>query len=383
MLTIYRRHEKDCPHRPKGRNYRRCRCPIWVDGFLGDKEIRHSLKLHDWEKAQQKIREMESPPPEAPEPARVGIIHACAQYLRECRTLKLKPATLYKYRVLFHRLRAFANHRGLRFLEELDLEQLRAFRAGWPDHDLSALKNLERLRAFFHFCHESDWIESNPAGKLKNPKVTRRPTLPFSREQVVDIVNACAEYPDRSQVLRVRAFVLLLRYSGLRIRDVVTLRRDRIDKDGRLFLYTAKTGTPVNLPLPPLVINALDQIALPSSTTYFFWTGESKPKSAVGDWQRTLRRVFILAGLPDGHAHRFRDTFAVELLLAGVPIERVSALLGHQNVRVTQDHYAPWVSERQEQLEADVKRTWVADSDLQNLDFAKGTPKVHEFRRLN
>jgi integrase len=30
-----------------------------------------------------------------------------------------------------------------------------------------------------------------------------------------------------------------------------------------------------------------------------------------------------------GHAHRFRDTFAVELLLAGVPIDRVYVLLGH------------------------------------------------------
>jgi hypothetical protein len=59
-----------------------------------------------------------------------------------------------------------------------------------------------------------------------------------------------------------------------------------------------------------------------------------------------------------GHAHRFRDTFSVELLLAGVPIERVSILLGHQSVRITGKHYAPWVRARQEQLEADVRRTW-------------------------
>ena len=34
----------------------------------------------------------------------------------------------------------------------------------------------------------------------------------------------------------------------------------------------------------------------------------SKPKCAVGDWQRSLKRL-VLAGGPDGHAHRFRDTF--------------------------------------------------------------------------
>src|SRR5215472_4439433 len=95
-----------------------------------------------------------------------------------------------------------------------------------------------------------------------------------------------------------------------------------------------------------------------SRERYYFWTGLSKAKSAVGDWQRSLKHLVILAGVPDGHAHRFRDTFSVQLLLAGVPIERVSILLGHQSVRITEKHYAPWVGARQEQLEADVRRTW-------------------------
>jgi Phage integrase family len=78
----------------------------------------------------------------------------------------------------------------------------------------------------------------------------------------------------------------------------------------------------------------------------------------VRSWQTRLRRLFKLANTPDGHAHRFRDTFAVELLLAGVPIERVSILLGHQSVRTTEKHYAPSVRSRQEQLEVDLARAW-------------------------
>jgi integrase len=51
---------------------------------------------------------------------------------------------------------------------------------------------------------------------------------------------------------------------------------------------------------------------------------------------------------PDGekkrcHPHMFRDTFAVEMLLAGVPIDQVSLLLGHASVKITEKSYAPFV----------------------------------------
>src|ERR1700682_2699453 len=94
---------------------------------------------------------------------------------------------------------------------------------------------------------------------------------------------------------------------------------------------------------------------------YFFWSGRGKLESIVRSWQTRLRKLFKLANVPNGHAHRFRDTFAVELLLAGVPIERVSILLGHQSVRITEKHYAPWVRSRQEQLEADLANAWSRD----------------------
>jgi hypothetical protein len=71
-----------------------------------------------------------------------------------------------------------------------------------------------------------------------------------------------------------------------------------------------------------------------------------------------------------------RDTFAVELLLKGVPLERVSILLGHSSIKVTERHYSPWIRERQEQAEADVRRTWALDPIA--LLETKGTPEVHK-----
>jgi hypothetical protein len=98
-----------------------------------------------------------------------------------------------------------------------------------------------------------------------------------------------------------------------------------------------------------------------SSELYFFWTGKSTVRSAKGKWQRRLQRLFKLANVPKGHPHQFRDTFAVELLLAGVPLDRVSILLGHSSIRITERHYAPWTRSRQEQIEADLKAAWSND----------------------
>ena len=199
-------------------------------------------------------------------------------------------------------------------------------------------------------------MNSNPAAKLKPPKVTEAPTLPFGKDEMDRILEACDEYPDKRNPVRLRALVLLLRYSGLRFTDAAKLSRDRITKDN-LLLYTAKTGTPVNCPLPAVVIDAL--AAIPENGPYYFWTGRSASKGLAGStWWRPLHRLFALAKVPNGHAHRFRDTFAVELLLAGVPLDRVSVLLGHKSVRITERHYAPWVRSRQEQLEADVRKSW-------------------------
>jgi hypothetical protein len=43
------------------------------------------------------------------------------------------------------------------------------------------------------------------------------------------------------------------------------------------------------------------------------------------------------------------------------PIEQVAVALGRSNIKVTQDHYNPWVRDRKLQLEADLQRAWNRD----------------------
>jgi integrase/recombinase XerD len=106
----------------------------------------------------------------------------------------------------------------------------------------------------------------------------------------------------------------------------------------------------VHLPLPTIVLVALDALPVLSSD-YFFWSGNGLIKCSVADWQRSLRKLFSLAGIKEAHAHRFRDSFSVELLSRGVSIEIVPVLLGHSSIRIPEKHYAPWVKTRQDALE--------------------------------
>jgi integrase len=54
-------------------------------------------------------------------------------------------------------------------------------------------------------------------------------------------------------------------------------------------------------------------------------------------------------------------------------MDRVSVLLGHSSIKVTEKHYSPWVQSRQEQLKADVRRTWETP-----VPGTKGTADVQE-----
>jgi site-specific recombinase XerD len=59
-------------------------------------------------------------------------------------------------------------------------------------------------------------------------------------------------------------------------------------------------------------------------------------------------------------SHRLRDTFAVEMLQKGIPLEEVSKLLGHTSIKTTERSYAAWVQGRQDRLDSLVVGTWAA-----------------------
>jgi integrase/recombinase XerD len=354
MLHLRRRHLKTCTHRDS--SYLKCRCPLWVVGSLDGKFIRKSLDTRSVEKAEMLRRKIEQGDA-ALEAVRVA--DACDRWIADCIARQLKPQSIRKYREV---KRELVEIFGTIAVRAVSVDDVRKIREGWKYSGTTTAKRFELIRAFFTFCVASGWIEKNPAKAIKPGSVRATPTLPYSVTEWERILWALDTYgeihsqsPERVR-RQLKALVLLMRYSGLRISDAVSLKRDAIDSSGRLFLYQAKTGHPVQIPLPKEVLTSLD--ACDEGDSFYFWNGVSTLKSRLTEWQERLKKVFVIAGIPEGHGHRLRDTFAVELLQRGVAIQTVSILLGHHSIATTEKHYSPWVKSRQDALESAVKLTW-------------------------
>ena len=321
--------------------------------------------------------------------SQLEISIAVEHFLQEITRLNRAEATRAKYTLTLNRLVSWcaAQNMPVTLLSQLDVATLRRWIQTWPGAPTTRHNQHQRVITFFFFCMEQGWPTENPAKKIKKVTPEQDETMPFTREQFDALIEATHFYDSRDpkkagdtvNSRRARAYLKLLRWSGLRAGDAACLPKDKLRDDDSIFLYQrkvkGKTSAPVYGLLPHDVAEELRNVPATTYThaSYFFWSGRSKRKSEVSNWIKIFSKIVATAtekhpelfieadGQPKpAHLHMFRDTFAVEYLLAGMPLEEVSRLLGHSSVLITQKHYAPWVLERQQKLATSVRAAWSA-----------------------
>lgn len=272
----------------------------------------------------------------------ITLSDACEAYLADARARRLRDGTLLRYRLTLRQLCEYAASRGVSDIAEVDRALLRDWRQSWAGLPSTQSLRIQIVKAFFRFAVTEQWIEKTPAAGLRPPKQSSiPPTMPLALDEMQRLVGAAGE---RS---RERALILLMRYSGLAIRDATTLPRTALDGQ-ILSLRRAKSGELVLCELPARVATELAAVA--PGRRHYFWTGQSRPTTVTSYWRARLATVAERAGIENFHTHRLRDTFAVNLLIAGVAIKDVSTLLGHSSVLTTEKYYAPWDISRRDHL---------------------------------
>jgi len=355
-MIIWRRHTSDCPHRRKGRAHLKCSCPLWADGYTdGRRTFRQSLNTRDYARAVKRAAALDQPDA----PVFVPLTDAVKAFMDQC--ADLEESTRRKYRNVLEQLKAFCETQGEDTVTELTTELLDRYRASRKLRPITALKELQTLRQFFGFCRDRGWIKQNIARPIKGPRNIKPNEIePYTANEITRILAACDTFGRGAyERARARAMILLLRYTALRIGDVAMLARDRVTCDAenklwRIFLRTEKTGSPVFLPVPDVLKQALDAAPAPRGSAdeakHYFWNGATSKRAVKGIAERTLAAVFKASGVTDPGAHRFRHTLATELLGRGATFEDVADILGNSPA-VVRKHYAKWSPARQKRID--------------------------------
>jgi site-specific recombinase XerD len=202
----------------------------------------------------------------------------------------------------------------------------------------TAVKYIKNFNKIIKLCLANDWLDKNPFANYKS-KVKEVERVYLSEEEIQNIINKDFK---TERLSLVRDIFLFSCFTGLAYIDVKNLTKSHIsigiDGDKWIFTHRQKTETASKIPILPVTQMIIDKYA-------------NHPKSNNEDRllpiltnQKMNAYLKEIAGVCEIEKeltfHIARHTFATTITLTnGVPIESVSKMLGHKNLRTTQ-HYA-------------------------------------------
>jgi site-specific recombinase XerD len=208
----------------------------------------------------------------------------------------------------------------------------------------TTVKYIKNFKKIIQICLDNRWIKENPfvAYKGKMKEVDRG----FLTEEQVQTIYVKKFVSDR--LSQVRDIFVFCCFTGLAYIDVKQLTDDHIgigiDGSKWIFKNRQKTETASNIPLLPLAEEILAKYATHPKCLN---EGRLLPVLSNQKMNGYLKEIGDLCGIKiDLTFHVARHTFATSITLTnGVPIESVSKMLGHKNIKTTQ-HYAKIVDRK-------------------------------------
>jgi integrase len=267
---------------------------------------------------------------------------------------KLAESTANRYRHTVREFKAFLEERKITLLRDITkpfVESFKVWRAGrikcrnFSRGATSLALDAAILHRVFAIGVEYEIIEKNPVRMEGRPgDVPERGAQPFSAGQLQKLKESAG--PD--------LFVfLLLRWTGMRGSDIVGLTWADVHFDRReIERVTQKCRKPVIIPIHSELLFALEvefERRSPELHAQVLPPTRERGRMTRPRLYQRCKAMGRRAGIEDAHPHRFRDTFAVDMLARGATPYDVAKLLGDE-IATIEKHYAPFVRELRERV---------------------------------
>ena len=257
-------------------------------------------------------------------------------YMRHKWRLNHKRSTLQGSFTSVRLFLDFYGKSGKRDLAKMERTDLEAFIEHMQDRGLkisTVRTKLACLIAFLHFLMEQEVISAALLKKhihLKLPEALPRAMHPADVKKLLSVIDD----------IRDRALILLLLRTGMRIGEALGLRLNDLDmRDRKVQLFQGEKnsrGRVVYLSEDALLALQLWLRRRDQNKEFVFYGRSNKPVCYSTGRSRFVNYI-QKAGLEQkGYTvHCLRHTFASELLNAGMRLECLQQLLGHQDIEVT------------------------------------------------
>lgn len=265
------------------------------------------------------------------------------------------PNTVLAYRADLEDAAAFAAATGMA-LVEADPALLQAYLRHLHAAGLAArstARRLSALRQFFRHLGREQIRPDDPTSLLDSPRLPRALPKYLSEAEVGALLEAAAARPGRPGLIG-HAALEILYASGLRVSEMLALRREALDRVVPLLRIRGKGGRERMVPISNSARAAAQKLAGAHKSPFLF-PGRplTQPLTRQG-FGLLLKQIALAAGLDPARVspHVLRHAFATHLLHHGADLRSLQTLLGHADISTTQI-YTHIHGERLAQLLAD------------------------------
>lgn len=256
--------------------------------------------------------------------------------------------TLRNYRTYLSNFATWAEAGKLKDIEKVGLNDIEDFQLHLREDrevELSAKTTnyyLIALRALLKYLIDHDIDVLSPQ-KITLAKTGDRQIL-FLEKDEIDQIDAQIPVGDING-LRDRAIFQILYSSGLRVSELVSLKRSQISLERGEFSIKGKGGKVRPVFVSEFALEALnDYLDSRGDTNPYIFVHHSRHENkekqkplTPRSIQRILKKYALAAGIVKPVTpHKLRHSFATQLLRNGADIRSVQALLGHSSITTTQ-----------------------------------------------